>query len=179
MSCLETSWLHFVKKKLSKTMSRKTEFKIKFCLRKYLKYYDAWYCSIKEISKQNFDGSTKLNFFNLFGIQIEKIASKTFEDFKNLEVLKLCEWKIKSVLMILIWILLFTSNKIKYVHPEARPQQIKESFVISEDLHPTIRKKSEWWSLMKISKFFLRSSLKQSTANGQCRTWVLNYKLFT
>lgn len=56
-----------------------------------LEGYTAWYCSVKEISKRNFNGLEKLKYLSLGGNQIEMIANGTFEDLVNLEFLSLCK----------------------------------------------------------------------------------------
>lgn len=49
--------------------------------------YGADNTSVKEISKENFKGLTKLRTLGLIGTEIEKIYSDTFEDLVNVEVL--------------------------------------------------------------------------------------------
>lgn len=56
-----------------------------------LVYYSAEECSVKEISKRNFNGLVKLRFLNLKFNRIEKIANDTFQSLINLEFLSLCE----------------------------------------------------------------------------------------
>lgn len=51
--------------------------------------YNAGFCSIKEISRENFKGLTKLKLLFLHYTQIEKISSETFSDLKSLETLAL------------------------------------------------------------------------------------------
>lgn len=46
--------------------------------------YDASFCSITEVYKQNFKGLSKLSWLNLVGNQIEKILNETFEGLKVL-----------------------------------------------------------------------------------------------
>lgn len=58
-----------------------------------LVYFAAYGCSIKEISKDNFQNLTKLTFLSLALNQIEKIFSDTFEDLTSLKYLFLCKEK--------------------------------------------------------------------------------------
>lgn len=53
--------------------------------------YSTHSCSVKEISKQNFNDMVKLLWLRLINNQIEKIASGTFEDLAALEKLDLSE----------------------------------------------------------------------------------------
>jgi Leucine rich repeat len=54
-----------------------------------LKVIQAFYCSIKKNSKQNFMGLAELGLLNVSFNQIEKIASGTFEGLKALTALTL------------------------------------------------------------------------------------------
>lgn len=51
--------------------------------------YSVTSCNVGEISKENFDGLLKLKGIYLWGNQIEKIASDTFDSLTSLEVLSL------------------------------------------------------------------------------------------
>lgn len=51
--------------------------------------YSAYSCSIKDISRANFYGLSKLKFLSLGSNRIEKIASDTFSDLTDLERLAL------------------------------------------------------------------------------------------
>jgi Leucine-rich repeat (LRR) protein len=57
----------------------------------YLTVYGASDCSVKEISKLNFNGLKNLNILELSNNQIEKIDSDTFQDLVALEKLDLGE----------------------------------------------------------------------------------------
>lgn len=59
-----------------------------------LKVYDAYCCSIKEISKQNFENLQSLKVLMLRNNQIEKIMSDTFQGLTNLEIIYLRKNKI-------------------------------------------------------------------------------------
>lgn len=56
-----------------------------------LKAYHAFACSLKVISKQNFNGLVKLTRLDLSGNQIENIENGTFDGLLNLEYLYLCK----------------------------------------------------------------------------------------
>lgn len=49
--------------------------------------YSAWDCSVKEITNNDFKGLTKLIRLALDDNQIEKVASKAFDDLENLRTL--------------------------------------------------------------------------------------------
>lgn len=51
--------------------------------------YDANFCAVKEISKKNFKGLSKLTHLHLTNNQIETISGDVFEDLIELEYLKL------------------------------------------------------------------------------------------
>jgi Leucine rich repeat len=53
--------------------------------------YDAAFCSVKEVWKENFKSLGKLRHLNLKVNQIEKIASDVFDDLKELRILELRE----------------------------------------------------------------------------------------
>lgn len=77
----------------------------------------AGYCSITNISRQNFRGLSSLKSLILQGNQIEKIASGVFKDLTNLERLYLGE---KSFILFQVLIFFFLDvsdyNKIKYMN---------------------------------------------------------------
>lgn len=54
-----------------------------------LLYYNAHFCAIKKITKENFHGLIKLQALYLAGNQIEMIPSDTFSDLRGLAVLDL------------------------------------------------------------------------------------------
>lgn len=58
---------------------------------KLLKLAAAW-CSIKEISKHNFEGLSELRYLNLYSNQIEKIDKDTFAFIPKVEEINLCEY---------------------------------------------------------------------------------------
>lgn len=51
--------------------------------------YSNYDCSIKEISKQNFKGLSKLKYLSMGANMIVRIASDTFSDLTSLEVLRI------------------------------------------------------------------------------------------
>lgn len=61
-----------------------------------LQGYTAYGCSIKVISRENFETLGNLEYLELGGNQIETISSDTFSSLKNLENLMLCK-KIKFI----------------------------------------------------------------------------------
>lgn len=53
--------------------------------------YNAIMCSVKELSRKNFKGLSKLQILFLTSNEIKKINKDTFEDLKALQYLDLCE----------------------------------------------------------------------------------------
>lgn len=60
-----------------------------------LERYNAGYCALTTISKDNFKGLSKLNYLALQGNKIEKIQSDTFEDLVSLDGLHLDKNRIR------------------------------------------------------------------------------------
>lgn len=84
-----------------------------------LKIYFAENCSIKAISKENFEGLNKLKILRLLFNQIEKISSETFNDLVAIEYLYLGEKSfIRSQFYFKLNIIL-EHNKIKFMNGEA------------------------------------------------------------
>lgn len=63
-----------------------------------LQGYAAYNCSIREISKKNFERLTRLVNIFLLGNKLEKIPSDTFDDLINLEVINLGNNELEIIL---------------------------------------------------------------------------------
>jgi Leucine-rich repeat (LRR) protein len=57
-----------------------------------LEAFSAYACSIREISKENFVGLSKLEFLDLHYNQIKTIRSGTFEGLSSLKAVHLCKF---------------------------------------------------------------------------------------
>lgn len=78
--------------------------------------YYAFHCSIREISKKNFEKLSRLEDLNLNSNQIERIRSDTFEDLVALQQLHISECSKTVILNILSFSLSAGSNQIKQMN---------------------------------------------------------------